>query len=46
MPQDEIKGWYNKWPKSSREMFIDMLLKDIKNDSNLVYIREINYNYI
>ena len=25
-------------------MFINMLLEDIKNNFNLVYIREINYN--
>ena len=27
-------------------MFINTLLKNIKNDPNLVCIREINYNYI
>ena len=43
---DEIKGWYNKWPKSNREMFINILFKDINNNPNLIYIREINLNRI
>ena len=43
---DKIKEQYNKWPKSSHKMFINILLKDIKNNPNLVYIREINYNRI
>ena len=46
MPQDKIKGWYNKWPKSNREMFINTLFKDINNNPNLIYIREINLNHI
>ena len=46
MPQDKIKGWYNKWPKSNREMFINTLFKDINNNPNLIYIREINLNRI
>ena len=45
MLQDEVKGQYNKWLKSSREIFINTLLKNIKNDLNLIYIREINYNH-
>ena len=44
MPQDKIKGWYNKQPKSSREMFIDILFKDINNNPSLIYIGEININ--
>ena len=43
---DKIKGWCNKWPKSNREMFINTLFKDINNNPNLIYIREINLNYI
>ena len=46
MLQDKIKRWCNKWLKSSREMFINTLLKDMKNDFNLVCIGEINYNRI
>ena len=46
MPWDEIKGWCNKWPKSNREMFINILFKDINNNPNLIYIGEINLNYI
>ena len=46
MPWDEIKGQYNKWLKSSRELFIDILFKDINNDPNLIYIRKINLNCI
>jgi len=46
MPWDEIKGWCNKWPKSNREMFIDILFKDINNNPNLICIREINLNHI
>ena len=46
MPQDKIKGWYNKWLKSSHKLFINTLFKDINNDFNLIYIREINLNYI
>ena len=43
---DKMKGWYNKWPKSNREMFIDILFKDINNNPNLIYIGEINLNRI
>ena len=46
MPQDEIKEWCNKWLKSNREMFINILFKDINNNPNLIYIREINLNHI
>ena len=46
MPQDEIKEQYNKWPKSSCELFINILFKDMNNDPNLIYITEINLNYI
>jgi len=41
-----MKGWYNKWPKSNCEMFINILFKDINNNPNLIYIREINLNRI
>ena len=41
---DEIKGWYNKQLKSNCEMFINILFKDINNNPNLIYIREINLN--
>ena len=43
---DKIKGWYNKWPKSNCEMFINILFEDINNNSNLICIREINLNRI
>jgi len=46
MPWDKIKGWYNKWPKSNREMFINILFKDINNNPNLICIGEINLNRI
>ena len=46
MPQDKIKGQYNKWLKSNREMFINILFKDINNNPNLIYIGEINLNRI
>ena len=46
MPWDEIKGQCNKWPKSSRELFINILFKDINNNFNLIYIKEINLNCI
>ena len=46
MPWDKIKGWCNKWPKSNREMFINILFKDINNNPNLICIREINLNRI
>ena len=46
MPWDEIKGQCNKQPKSSRELFINILFKDINNNPDLIYIREINLNYI
>ena len=46
MPWDEIKGQCNKWLKSSRKLFINILFKDINNDPDLIYIGEINFNYI
>ena len=46
MLQDKIKGQYNKQPKSNYKMFINILFKDINNNSNLIYIREINLNRI
>ena len=46
MLQDKIKGQYNKWLKSNREMFINILFKDINNNPNLIYIKEINLNRI
>ena len=46
MPQNKIKGQYNKQLKSNREMFINILFKDINNNPNLIYIREINLNRI
>ena len=46
MPQDKIKGWCNKQLKSSRKLFINILFKDINNNPNLIYIEEINLNYI
>ena len=46
MPQDKIKGQYNKWLKSNREIFIDILFKDINNNPSLIYIGEININRI
>ena len=46
MLQDKIKGQYGKWPKSSHEMFINILFKDINNDPSLIPIGEINFNYI
>ena len=45
MLQDKIKGWCNKWPKSNCKMFINILFKDINNNSNLICIREINLNH-
>ena len=44
MPWDKIKGWCDKQPKSNREMFINILFKDMNNNPNLIYIREINLN--
>ena len=44
MPQDKIKGQYNKQPKSNHKMFVNTLFKDINNNPNLIYIREINLN--
>ena len=41
-----MKGWYNKWLKFNYEMFINILFKDINNNPNLIYIREINLNHI
>ena len=46
MPQDEMKGQYNKWPKFNYKMLINTLFKDINNNPNLIYIREINLNHI
>ena len=46
MLQDKIKGQYNKQLKSNREIFINILFKDINNNPNLIYIREINLNRI
>ena len=46
MLQDKIKGWCDKWPKSNREIFINILFKDINNNPNLIYIGEINLNRI
>ena len=41
-----MKRWCDKQPKFSREIFINILLEDIKNNPNLVRIGEINYNRI
>ena len=46
MLQDKIKGWCNKQPKFNREMFINILSKDINNNPNLIYISKINLNRI
>ena len=46
MPWDKIKGQYNKQLKSSCELFINILFKDINNNPNLICIREINLNCI
>ena len=46
MLQDKIKGWCDKWLKSNREMFINILFKNINNNPNLICIREINLNRI
>ena len=46
MPQNKIKGQCNKQLKSNREIFINILFKDINNNPNLIYIREINLNRI
>jgi hypothetical protein len=46
MPWDKIKGWCNKWLKSSYELFINTLFKDINNDPSLICIGEINFNCI
>ena len=43
---DEIKGQCGKWLKSSCEMFINILFKDINNNPSLIPIGEINLNYI
>jgi hypothetical protein len=43
---DEIKGWCNKWLKSSCELFIDILFEDMNNDPSLICIGEINLNCI
>ena len=41
-----MKGQCDKWLKSSREIFIDILFEDINNNPSLIYIREININRI
>ena len=46
MPWDKIKGQYNKQLKSSYKLFINILFKDINNNPNLIYIKEINLNCI
>ena len=46
MLQDKIKGQCDKQLKFSYKLFIDILFKDINNDPNLIYIREINLNCI
>ena len=46
MLQDKIKGQCSKQLKSSREIFINILFKDINNNPTLIPIREINFNYI
>ena len=46
MLQDKIKGQYNKWLKSNREIFINILSKDINNNPNLIRISKINLNHI
>ena len=46
MLQDKIKGQYNKQPKSSHKIFINILFKDINNDPSLIPIGEINLNCI
>ena len=46
MLQDKIKEQCNKWPKSNREIFINILFKNINNNPNLICIREINLNRI
>ena len=46
MPQDKIKRWCGKWPKSNHKIFINILFKDINNDPSLIPIREINFNCI
>ena len=43
---DKIKGQYSKQPKSSREIFINILFKDINNNPSLIPIGEINLNCI
>ena len=46
MLQNKIKGQCNKWPKSNYKIFINILFKDMNNNPNLIYIREINLNHI
>ena len=41
-----MKGQYNKQLKSNREIFINILFKDINNNPSLICIREININRI
>ena len=43
---DKIKGQCNKQLKFSCKLFINILFKDINNNFNLIYIREINLNCI
>ena len=46
MLQDKIKEQCNKQLKSSYKLFINILFKDINNNPDLIYIGEINLNYI
>ena len=46
MLQDKIKGQCSKQLKSSREIFINILFKDINNNPTLIPIKEINFNRI
>ena len=46
MLQNKIKGQCNKQLKSSCKLVINILFKDINNNLNLLYIREINLNCI
>ena len=43
---DKIKGQCDKQLKFNREMFINILSKDINNNPNLIYIGKINLNRI
>ena len=44
--QGPVVGYSNKWLKSNCKIFINILIKDINNNPNLIYIREINLNRI